>query len=529
MSQLTWEFPYPSQRMPVFAKNIIAASQPLAAQAGLGMMIKGGNAVDAVIAAAITLTVVEPVSNGLGSDAFALVWDSKKLNGLNSSGRSPKKWNINRFAGMTAMPSKGWDSVTVPGAVKAWAKLSEKFGILDFEDLFKPAIEYAQNGFIVSPIIAKSWADAPGEFGHMPEFAKTFLPRGRAPLAGEIFSCPDLARTLEQIAESKGESFYKGKIAEKIADCAKKQGGVMTEDDLAKHKSDWVEPISTQYNQVRVHEIPPNGQGLAALIALGILRFHEIQNYDLDSCSSIHLQIEAMKIGFSIAHEHISDPASMKIDYNKLLDDNFLEQKAKLIDIKKASIPGSFPKPDHGTVYLTAADKTGIMVSYIQSNYAGFGSGVVIPGTGISLQNRGSGFCLDKNHPNCAAGNKRPYHTIIPGFVTRDGYPLMSFGVMGAHMQPQGHVQMITRIFDYQQNPQAASDAPRWHVCENGTLAFEKGFDKNLIQELENLGHRILGQEPLWGYGGAQIIYKLSQDFYCAASDHRKDGQAVGF
>lgn len=528
MPQLTWDFPYQSQQMPVFAENIVSTSQPLAAQAGLKMMLKGGNAADAAVAAAIALTVVEPVSNGLGSDAFALAWDGKKLHGLNSSGRSPKKWDARRFEGLAQMPLTGWDSVTVPGAVEAWARLSGKFGLLDFKDLFEPAIEYANNGFIVSPVIANAWKSAPQEFGHMPGFAETFLPNGRAPRAGEMFSCPYLAKSLELIAESKGESFYRGKLAEQIADCAAKQGGAMTEDDLAAHRADWVEPVSTRYNNVRVHEIPPNGQGLAALIALGILAHHNLKNYAPDSPDSIHIQVEAMKIAFSLAHAHISDLSFMKIDYNELLDSSFLEQKAGMIQIDKALEPGSFPQPDHGTVYLTAADKNGMMISYIQSNYAGFGSGVVIPQTGISLHNRGAGFSLDKNHPNCVGGNKKPYHTIIPGFVTAQGFPLMSFGVMGAHMQPQGHVQMITRIFDYNQNPQAASDAPRWHVCQDRTLALEKGFKEDVIYELEKRGHMIHKGEPLWGYGGAQLIYKLSHG-YCAGSDHRKDGQAVGF
>ena len=524
----SWEFPYPSRRMPVMGDNVVATSQPLAAQAGLRMLQKGGNAVDAAIAAAITLTVVEPTSNGIGSDAFALVWDGGKLYGLNGSGRSPMAWRLKRFENLAQMPQYGWDAVTVPGAVDLWATLSKRLGRLPFMDLFEPAVHYAQNGFPVSPITGLKWAEAYQTYGHIAEFARTFFPSGRAPRPGERFRCSSQARTLETIARTNGEAFYRGALAEKMIAHSKTAGGSMTLDDLAFHRSEWVEPISQEYRGVHLHEIPPNGQGLAALIALGILNRFNIQKFPVDSAESVHLQIEAMKIGFAVAHQHVSDPISMKTDVSALLDKNFLEDQTRTISPDRANFPHTDIFSDYGTVYLATADASGMMVSMIQSNFTGFGSGVVIPDTGISLQNRGFGFCIQKEHPNCVDGGKRPYHTIIPGFVTCEGNPLLSFGVMGAHMQPQGHVQMMVRIFDYGQNPQTASDAPRWHLCEDLRVALEADLTHKIGDELRKKGHTIISTDPVWGYGGAQLILKLDQG-YCAASDHRKDGQAVGY
>ena len=524
----SWEFPYPSQRMPVFARNVVAASQPLAAQAGLKMMLKGGNAVDAALATAIALTVVEPTSNGIGSDAFALVWDGKKLHGFNGSGRSPKAWTRERFSGLKEMPMFGWDSVTVPGAVDAWVKLSERFGELPFGDLFGPAIDYARNGFLVSPIIAEGWSAAERRYRDFSDFGKTFLPGGRAPRPGERFRCPDQARTLEAISDSRGESFYRGDLAEQIVRCAETSGGAITLNDLASHQSDWVQPITIDYCGRSLHEIPPNGQGLAALIALGILSCHGIQQYPVDSADSIHLQLEAMKIAFAEAHGHIADPDNMIAKPSDFLQEGFLAARAAEIRMDRAARPGSKIPRDHGTVYLTAADQNGIMVSMIQSNFFGFGSGIVVPGTGISFQNRGWGFVLDEGHPNCVDGGKRPFHTIIPAFVTHDDQPLMSFGVMGGHMQPQGHVQMMVRIFDYGQNPQAACDAPRWFVDTDFSIALEPGFSPEVVEELKNRGHKLIDNAPRFLFGGGQLIYRL-ENGYCAASDLRKDGQAVGW
>ena len=517
--------------MPVFARNVVATSQPLAAQAGLRMLMKGGNAVDAALATAIALTVVEPTSNGIGSDAFAFVWNNGRLFGLNGSGKSPRAWTYQRFSGLKEMPKFGWDSVTVPGAVHAWFTLSNKFGKLPFADLFVPGIEYAQQGFHVPPITAARWSEAQVAYQDFPDFRKTFLPRGKSPLAGELFCCPDQATTLAAIAESHSGSFYRGDLANKIVECARSSGGAITREDLETHESEWVEPISIDYRDRRLHEIPPNGQGLAALMALGILRYHHIEKYPVDSADSVHLQIEAMKIAFAQAHRHIADPECMSVPSSHFLQTDFLAHGAREIKMDRASPRFSTIPTDYGTVYLSAADKDGMMVSFIQSNYLGFGSGIVIPNTGISMQNRGFGFTIEKGHSNCVGGGKRPYHTIIPGFVTQDDRPLMSFGVMGGHMQPQGHVQMIVRMFDYDQNPQTACDAPRWMLNQDSSVSLESGFSSDVIQELSNRGHKVLPVSHSFlngDFGGAQLILCID-DGYCAASDARKDGQALGF
>lgn len=531
MSRFHYDFPYPSQRMPVMASNVVATSQPLAAQAGLQMLYDGGNAVDAAIAAAIALTVVEPTSNGIGSDAFAIVWDGQELHGLNASGRSPQALSLERFAGRASMPLRGWDSVTVPGAVSAWVALSRRFGELDFADLFAPAIRYATEGYMVSPITAAAWSRAPEAFGNFPEFAATFLPQGRAPRAGELFRCVDQAHTLEHIAASRGEAFYRGSLADAMVADARAKGALLREEDLDEHQVDWVDTIAQDYHELRLHEIPPNGQGLAALIMLGILEHHPLRDLPVDSADSLHLQIEAMKLAFADAYRYIADEASMDVSTKDLLEPNYLAERAKHIDMRRAQVPAYGVPQRGGTVYLTAADENGMMVSFIQSNYYGFGSGIVVPGTGISLQNRGAGFVLDPAHPNCVAGGKRPFHTIIPGFITQGDAPLMSFGVMGGPMQPQGHAQMVIRMRDYQQNPQAASDAPRWRVLEGNSVALEQGFAPEVQGDLRSRGHDITLEHGLFssfGFGGAQLIYRDSHG-YVAASDHRKDGQAVGY
>ena len=527
MAQFNWEFPYGSQRMPIMARNIVATSQPLAAQVGLRMLQKGGNAADAAIATAIALTVVEPVMNGIGGDAFAIVWDGKELHGLNASGRSPAAWSFEHFSQYQSMPLLGWDSVTIPGAVSSWVELSNRFGHLPFEDLFEPAIEYAYNGFLVSPITAKVWSSAPKAYKDFPEFAAAFLPNSRAPKVGEKFEFKAQAKTLERIAETKGAAFYHGDLAEKIVAHAKATGGLITREDLASHQPHWVEIMSINYRGLTLHEIPPNGQGLAALLMLGILENWNFQDYPLDSADSLHLQVEAMKLAFADTYRYVSDPSSTDIDYTDFLNRDYLSQRAKLISLDKAQDP-DYGIPQHGdTVYLTTADANGMMVSFIQSNFAGFGSGIVVPDTGISLQDRGACFSLERGHPNQVEGGKRPFHTIIPAFVTKDDQALMSFGVMGGAMQPQGHAQIMIRMFDYDQNPQAAMDAPRWRVFKNREVAFEPGFKPEVLEDLRNRRHRIRSVAE-GSFGGGQLIYKLA-DGYCGASDLRKDGQAVGF
>ena len=529
MKAFDWQFLYPSQRMPILARNIVSTSQPLAAQAGLRMLMKGGNAVDAILATAISLTVLEPTSNGIGSDAFCILWDGQKLHGLNASGRSPAAWTPERFKGKTTMPQRGWDSVTVPGCVSAWVSLSEKFGKLPFADLFEPAIKYAAGGFMVSPTISRLWANAIPELKSQPGFAEAFMPRGRAPQAGEKFAFPDQARTLQRIAETRGEAFYKGDLAEKIAAFSKQHGAALMPDDLASHANDWVEPIGLDYRGYTLHEIPPNGQGIAALMALGILENFDVAALPVDSPDSLHLQIEAMKLAFADIYEYVSDPATMRMKPAEMLDKSYLKERAKLIDMKKAGAPAFGNPSKGGTVYLTAADESGMMVSYIQSNFSGFGSGVVVPGTGISLQNRGFGFSLRPGHANIVAPRKRPFHTIIPGFVTRNGNPLMSFGVMGGSMQAQGHTQVMLRMVDYQQNPQAASDAPRWRIDSGVKVGIEYGVPADVVNAMRNRGHD-MPQADRWStdFGRAQLIYKMD-DGYFGASERRTDGQAVGF
>ncbi|MBX9608554.1 MAG: gamma-glutamyltransferase family protein [Gammaproteobacteria bacterium] len=517
------DLPYDSRRAPVAADNLVATSQPLAAQAGLDMLRRGGNAVDAALAAAIALTVVEPTSNGIGSDAFALLWDGTRLVGINGSGRAPAQWTLERFAGRTSMPRTGWDAVTVPGAVSVWVALSDAYGRLPFAELFAPAIHYARDGFAAGPITAHYWRQDLAQFADFPEFQRHF---GPAPAAGARVRLPDAARSLEEIAASKGESFYRGDLAARIARAAAAEGGALGLADLAAHRADWVTPIAQPYRDVVLHEIPPNGQGLAAQIALGILARRAPPARD--SVDAMHLQIEAMKLALGAAWEHFADPAAMRLSPEDLLEPGALDRAAARIGPRALPVPPVSLPVSLDTVYLCAADASGMMVSFIQSNFHGFGSGVVVPGTGIALQNRGYGFSLDPAHPNCVAPGKRPFHTIIPGFLTRDGQPLAAFGVMGGHMQAQGHVQMVTRLVDYGQNPQAASDAPRWRVEPDFSVALEASFAPAVAEELAARGHRVVIDAGARGFGGAQIAWRTASG-YVGGSDHRKEGAAVGF
>jgi gamma-glutamyltranspeptidase / glutathione hydrolase len=447
MTPFSWQNPYSWPRKPVLAANAVATSQPLAAQAGLHMLAQGGNAVDAILATAITLTIVEPVSNGIGSDAYAIIWDGKQLHGLNASGRSPAAWTPDYFKGKSAVPVRGWDSVSVPGCVSAWVEVHRKFGKLPFEKLFERAIQYAREGFLVSPTISLQWAKQVEELKVQPGFAEAFMPGGRAPNPGERFRFPAAADVLEQIARTKGEAFYKGKVAEQMAAHASKHGGAMKVADLAAHRSDWVVPLQMDYRGYTLHEIPPNGQGIVALIALGMLEHFDLRSLPVDGVDSVHLQIEAQKLAFADAWRYVADSDYMKeVTPEALLNRDYLKSRAKLIDPKRAQDFGAGKPPRGGTVYLTAADASGMMVSFIQSNYMGFGSGVVADG--VSLQNRAATFVLTEGHPNRVGPSKRPYQTIIPGFVTKDGQPVMSFGVMGGTMQPQGHAQVMVRIAD---------------------------------------------------------------------------------
>ncbi|HJV70518.1 gamma-glutamyltransferase family protein [Ideonella sp.] len=536
-----WANGYASQRTPVFARNVVATSHPLAAQAGLRMLAAGGNAVDAAVATAAVMTLVEPCSNGLGSDAFAIVWDGQRLQGLNASGHAPQAWTPSYFRGRhgpdgKAPPARGWDAVTVPGAVSAWVALSQRYGKLPFADLMAPAIEVAERGYAVPVIVQQKWALAARvhELVTQPGFAETFLPRSRAPEVGELFRMPAAACALRLIGETQGEAFYRGEIAAAIARQAAAQGGAMAEADLAAYRPEWVDTIEIDYRHgYRLHEIPPNGQGIAALIALGILRHFDIGGLDPDGIESQHLQIEAMKLAFADVYRYVSDPASMSLRPQDLLDDTYLAERARLVDPKRARpfAPGNPVKG--GTIYLTAADERGMMVSFIQSNYMGFGSGVVVPEYGISLQNRGHCFTLDEHHPNIVAPRKRPFHTIIPAFLMRDGEPQMSFGVMGGNMQPQGHLQTLVRMLDYHQNPQTACDAPRWRFNQGLQINAETSMRHDTVAGLQALGHEIEQiNDSYQDFGAGQFIWRQGEpsvEGYVAASDPRRDGAAVGF
>jgi len=539
-SSFDWSAGYPSQRVPVFGRNVVSTSHPLAAQAGLRMLWKGGNAIDAAIAAAAAMTIVEPCSNGLGSDAFALVWDGQQLHGLNASGTAPQAWTPEyfraRYGDDARAPAKrGWDSVTVPGAVASWVALSERFGRLAFADLLEPAIEIAERGYAVPWVVRQKWAMAAAlpELTGQPGFADTFLPKGRAPEVGELFRFPAAARTLRLIADTYGEAFYRGEVAQAIEAHAKAHGGAMTAADLAAWRPEWVDPIGKDYAGHRLHEIPPNGQGIAALIALGILSHFDLAGLKADSVRAQHLQIEAMKLAFADTYRYVSDRRTMEVTPEQMLDDDYLFQRARLIDPKRAQDFGAGNPVKGGTIYLTAADESGMMVSFIQSNYMGFGSGVVVPGYGVSLQNRGHGFSLRAASPNVVAPGKRPFHTIIPAFLTRDGAPQMSFGVMGGNMQPQGHLQTLVRMLDFRQEPQAACDAPRWRFNQGLSINVEATMPAATREGLRALGHQVESfQDSYQDFGAGQFIWRLGDpavEGYVAASDPRRDGLAAAF
>ncbi len=540
--------PYATPRLPLFARNAVATSHPLAAQAGLQMMAKGGNAVDAAIAAAAMLTITEPVSNGLGSDAFCILWDpkTKSLQGLNASGTAPAAWDTAYFKrkyGDRAMtpPKRGIDSVTVPGAVAGWMAMSERYGKLPFADLLQPAIDVAERGYLVPTVVQQKWAAATPELSAHAishgSWANSFLPWGRAPNVGELFQFKAAARGLRSIAESKGESFYRGDIAEALVAFSKSQGGAMTMADLANFKPEWVTPIAQNYRGYTLYEIPPNGQGIAALMALGILENFDLASLPLDGVATQHLQIEAMKLAFADIYQYVAEPSAMRVSSQHLLDSAYLQGRAKLIDMKRAQKFGAGNPVKGGTIYLTTADEDGMMVSFIQSNYMGFGSGSVEPSFGISLQNRGHGFNLNPESENCVAPHKRPFHTIIPAFLTKDvngvTEPIMSFGVMGANMQPQGHIQTLIRMLDYGQNPQAACDAPRWRFNAGLEINVEASMNAAAVQGLRDLGHQTaVINDSYQDFGAGQFIWRMGNpkvEGYQVASDPRRDGQAVGF
>lgn len=517
-------FPYPSRRVSSFGSAGVATSQPLAAQAGLAALAAGGNAVDAALATAVTLTAVEPTMNGLGGDLFALVHDGERLHGLNSSGRAAAAWRPDRLAGLEKMPHTGWDTVTVPGQVRGWEALHRQFGRLPWADLFDVAIRYASDGFLVPHVVALHWQMQADWFRHVPGFAEAYLPFGRAPEPGARFRNPDLAASLRCLAESGADAFYRGALAERIAAFAQQTGGPLTVSDLEAHAAEWVEPISVDFAGASVHELPPNGQGLTALIALALI---ETLGPGRNPATALHVEIEATRLAREITDRIVGDPQAMTADPAAFLDANEISRLAATICPDRAGPKRPAALAGWGTVYLCAADSDGMMVSLIQSNYRGFGSGLVVPGTGISLHNRGSCFVLERGHPNAAAAGKRPLNTIIPGFITREGRPLAAFGVMGGGMQPQGHVQIATRLLARGENVQAAIDGPRWRIADDGALLVEEDFPETLASDLGRRGHDVV-RRPRWDYqfGAAQIILRRD-DGYEAATETRRDGCAV--
>jgi gamma-glutamyltranspeptidase/glutathione hydrolase len=542
-----WSAGYPSQRLPIFGRNVVATSHPQAAQAGLRMLQNGGNAVDAAIATAAAMTILEPVSNGLGSDAFALIWDGKRLHGLNASGCAPQALTpayLQRKHGADALtpPKRGWDSATVPGAVAGWVAMSERFGKLPFADLMAPAVEIAERGYAVPVVVQQKWAAAVPLLHDQPGFAQAFMPHGRAPHVGELFRFQEAARSLRLIGESKGSAFYGGEIAHAAAAHAKAHGGAMTAADFAAYRPEWVEPIGMDFagkdgGNYTMHEIPPNGQGIAALIALGIVKHFDIASLPIDGIASQHLQIEAMKLAFADTYRFVAEPVSMEVTTAQLLDPGYLASRAKLIDMNRAQDFGQGNPAKGGTIYLTAADESGMMVSFIQSNYMGFGSGIVVPGYGLSMQNRGHAFSLDAKSANVVAPGKRPFHTIIPSFLTKGTNDareaVMSFGVMGANMQPQGHLQTVLRMLSYGQNPQAACDAPRWRFNAGFEINVEAAMNPATVAGLQALGHRVeVIDDSYQDFGAGQFIWRLGDpaaEGYVAASDPRRDGQAAAY
>ena len=525
-------YPYPSRRSALLcSEGVVATSQPLAAQAGLRMLLEGGNAVDAALACAVALTVLEPVSNGIGSDAFALVWDGERLHGLNGSGRAPAALDPEALrAGHDAFPEWGWPAVTVPGAPDAWRVLHERFASLDLARVLGPAIDYAERGFPVSPVVSRAWAEAAVHYGAtpLPELAgwkAVFAPGGGAPAVGERWSSPGHAAALRRFVARGLRDFYEGEVASRVLAWSDATGGLLAAADLASHRSEWVEPISITYRGHEIWEIPPNGQGIAALQALGMLEGLPAPESTLERW---HCQMEAMKLAFADAYRFVADPARVEVPRAGLLDPRYLAERRSRIG-ERARVAEAGSPSRGGTVYLCAADRDGRMVSYIQSNYMGFGSGVVVPEFGIALQNRGACFVLDPGHPNTAEPGKRPRHTIIPGFLTRGGNAVGPFGVMGGEMQPQGHVQVVGAMLEQGRNPQAALDMPRWRVIGGLDAVVEAHAPAGLVAGLRRRGHRVGVETEASGFGRGQIIVRTGSGAYAAGSEPRADGCAAGY
>jgi gamma-glutamyltranspeptidase/glutathione hydrolase len=518
---------------------MVCTAHPAAAQAGLEILKSGGNAVDAAVACAAALTVVEPTSNGIGSDAFAIIWQNGRMHGLNASGPIPaamtmfnaEKQGWTRPDATGHMPAHGWAPVTVPGAPLAWATLTKACGKLSLNQNLGPAIALARQGHAVSATVASSWRAALRRFGaysggEFKAWFDCFAPEGRTPLPGEIWRSSMQADTLERIADSAGRDLYDGELSRALVSAALAQGGHVSLDDLGNFSPEWVEPLGMPYRDYTVWEIPPNGQGIAALSALGVMA--GLEPGHRDDPDAIHRQIEAMKLGFADAHRHVADPRFCDIPLSALLDPAYLEARRCLIGTVAEDRQAGMPLPG-GTVYLCTADAEGTMVSYIQSNYMGFGSGIVVPRTGIALNNRGHCFSLQPGHPNMLEPGKRPYNTIIPGFITKDGQAIGPFGVMGGFMQPQGHLQLVMNAIDYRLNPQQALDAPRWQWIKGNEVLLEPGYAPSIAASLGRMGHQInYGMEP-GSFGRGQIIWRSAAGSLIGATEPRADGCAAAW
>ena len=527
------EYKYASRRRVVHAKRgMVCTSQPLASQAGLTILQQGGNAIDAAIATAICQTIVEPTNNGLGSDCFALVWTGGKLHGLNGSGYAPQRLTPEAVAASGAtekMPLRGWEAVTVPGAPSAWAELHKRFGRLPFAKLFEPAIYYAEQGYPVSPIVARFWQegiDALTPYKNNPAIAPWFATfdvhgNGVAPQTGEMVKLPDHAKTLRILADSYCESYYRGELAQKLVEFSDKTGGYLSLEDLADYRAEWVEPVHINYHGYDVWEMPPNGHGITALMALNILKDMEIGAKDTGD--TFHKQIEAMKLAFADGMHYIADPRYMQTRVEELLSEAYAAQRRALIS--ETALEPTHGKPFcGGTVYLCTADGEGNMVSFIQSNYKDFGSGIVLPGYGINLNDRGAGFSLDPELDDYLAPRKKPYHTIIPGFLTHEGEAVGPFGVMGAYMQPQGHVQVIMNTVDWLLNPQSALDAPRWQWIAGKEIWLESSVAPEIVEDLRRRGHEVRVLEDDTTFGRGEIIWRDSNGVLAGATEPRADG-----
>ena len=534
-----------AMRSPVLATSAMAAtSQPLATQVALDVMKNGGNAIDAAIAANALLGLVEPTGNGLGGDLFAIVWDAKtkKLYGLNASGRSPKSLSLEWFAqnGHQSIPSHGPLPVTVPGAVDGWFMLHDRFGKKPMNELLKPTIDYAKEGFPVSQLIAYYWNRSIPLLERWPGFSEQFTIEGRAPAEGEVWKNPGLAKTLQSIADGGRDAFYKGDIAKTIANYMEKNGGFLSYEDLSSHTGNWVDPVSTNYRGYDVWELPPNGQGIAALQILNIMELFDISSMDHDSAEYVHLFTEVKKLVFEDRAKYYADSEFNKIPVTTLISKDYAQKRSGLLNLDRAAntYPAGKLLEEGDTIYLTTADKEGNMVSLIQSNYRGMGSGMTPDGLGFVLQDRGEMFSLEEGHFNQFEGGKRPFHTIIPAFVTKGGLPWMSFGLMGGAMQPQGHAQIVINMIDFEMDIQAAGDAPRIHhtgsseptgevMSNGGILNLETGYSYETIRQLMRMGHEI--QYANGPYGGYQAIHRAPNGVYWGATETRKDGHAAGY